>query len=102
MPHPILWLVLTRAGWGVLSVLAVSVIVYASTLVLPGDAAQAILGQQANPERLAVLREELGLDRPAWSGFVDWFTQIFRGDLGISLSTRQPVTELLGPKLLNS
>lgn len=101
-PHPIRSLVLTRIGWGAFSVLVVSVIVYASTLVLPGDAAQAILGQQATPDRLALLREQLGLDKSAWAGFVDWFTGVFRGDLGTSLSTRQPVTELLGPKLLNS
>lgn len=101
-PRPILSLLLTRIGWGVFSVVVVSVIVYASTLVLPGDAAQAILGQQATPERLALLREQLGLDRSPWAGFFDWFTGIFRGDLGTSLSTRQPVTELIGPKLLNS
>ena len=101
-PHPVLSMVLTRIGWGTFSVLLVSGIVYASTLVLPGDAAQAILGQQATPERLALLREQLGLDRSAWAGFVDWFTGIFRGDFGASLSTRQPVTDLLGPKLLNS
>ena len=101
-PHPILSMLLTRVGWGAFSVLVVSVIVYASTLVLPGDAAQAILGQQATPERLALLREQLGLNKSALAGFVDWFTGIFRGDLGTSLSTRQPVTELLGPKLLNS
>jgi peptide/nickel transport system permease protein len=101
-PHPILSLLLTRLGWGVFSVLAVAVIVYAATLVLPGDAAQAILGQQATPDRLALLREQLGLDSSPWTGFVDWFGGIFRGDLGTSLSTRQPVSELLGPKVLNS
>lgn len=101
-PHPILSLLVHRAGWGVFSVLVVSVIVYASTLVLPGDAAQAILGQQATPERLAVLRAQLGLDQSAWAGFVHWFGGILHGDFGTSLSTRQPVTELLGPKLLNS
>lgn len=101
-PHPVRSLLLTRIGWGAFSVLVVAVIVYASTLLLPGDAAQAILGQQATPERLAILREQLGLDKSAWAGFIDWFTGIFRGDLGTSLSTRMPVTELLAPKLLNS
>jgi hypothetical protein len=43
-PHPIRSLLITRLCWGVLTVLAVAVIVYAATLVLPGDAAQAILG----------------------------------------------------------
>jgi peptide/nickel transport system permease protein len=100
--HPILTLLLTRGAWGVFSVVVVAVIVYVATLVLPGDAAQAILGQQATPERLAVLRRDLGLDQSAWSGFVDWSTGILHGDFGTSLSTREPVTELIGPKLLNS
>lgn len=101
-PHPIRSLLLTRLFWGVLTVLAVAIIVYAATLVLPGDAAQAILGKQATPERLALVRSQLGLDRSAWSGFVGWFTGIFRGDLGTSLSTGQPVTQLLGSAVLNS
>jgi peptide/nickel transport system permease protein len=102
-PHPLRSLLLTRAGWGAFSVLIVTVIVYAATIVLPGDAAQAILGQQAaNPERLAVLREQLGLDKSPWQGFLDWFTGILHGDFGTSLTTGLPVTELLGPKILNS
>lgn len=100
--HPIRSLLVTRIGWGAFSVLVVSLIVYASTLLLPGDAAQAILGQQATPERLAILREQLGLDKSGWEGFIDWFTGILRGDLGTSLATQQPVTDLLAPKLLNS
>ncbi len=100
--HPIRSLLISRIGWGAFSVAAVAVIVYVSTLLLPGDAAQAILGQQANPDRLAVLRDELGLDQSAWAGFTDWFTGILQGDFGTSLATQQPVTEVIGPSLLNS
>jgi peptide/nickel transport system permease protein len=100
--HPVLSLLVSRLGWGVFSVLAVSVIVYASTLLLPGDAATAILGQQATPERLELLREQLGLDKPALGGFVDWFTGILRGDFGTSISAQVPVSEVIGPKILNS
>lgn len=70
--------------------------------MLPGDAAQAILGKEATPERLALLRHQLGLDRSAWSGFTHWFTGLLTGDLGISLQTRQPVGQLLAPRLWNS
>lgn len=101
-PHPIRALLISRIGWGAFSIAVVAVIVYVSTLLLPGDAAQAILGQQANPERLAVLRSELGLDKSAWASFVDWFSGILRGDFGVSLATQKPVTEVIGPKLLNS
>jgi peptide/nickel transport system permease protein len=86
----------------VLSVLAVAVIVYAATVVLPGDAAQAILGKEATPERLELLRHQLGLDKSVWSGFTDWFTGLLTGDLGTSLQTQQPVGEMLGPRLWNS
>lgn len=101
-PHPVRTLLIRRVGWGVVSVLVVSVIVYAATIVLPGDAAQAILGKQATPERLEVLRHQLGLDRPAWSGFTGWFTGLLTGDLGTSLQTQRPVGELLTPRLWNS
>ncbi|MFI5953815.1 ABC transporter permease [Cryptosporangium sp. NPDC051539] len=95
-------MILRRAGWGVLSVVAVAVIVYAATAVLPGDAAQAILGKQATPERLALLRHQLGLDKSAWAGFADWFTGLLTGDFGTSLQTQQPVGALLAPRLWNS
>lgn len=101
-PHPIRSLLLSRVGWGAFSILMVSVIVYVSTLVLPGDAAQAILGKAATPARVALLRQQLGLDRSPVAGYLHWFGGIFHGDLGTSLATRQRVTQLLGPKLLNS
>lgn len=80
----------------------VSVIVYAATIVLPGDAAQAILGKQATPERLDMLRSELGLDKPVVAGFLDWIAGLLSGDFGTSLQTRQPVGEMLAPRILNS
>ena len=46
--------------------IAVSLLVFGATLLLPGDAARAILGQQATPERIAALNEQLGLNDPAW------------------------------------
>ncbi|WP_431230876.1 ABC transporter permease [Paenarthrobacter nicotinovorans] len=101
-PHPVASLLFRRLGWGVLTVLLVGIIVYAATLILPGDAAQAILGKQATPERVELLRKELGLDKSTWAAFLDWFTGIFKGDFGTSLSTGQSVTALLGPKILNS
>ena len=101
-PHPIRDLVAVRALWSVFSVLMVSLIVYIATLILPGDAANAILGQQATPERLALLRHQLRLDQPALTGFWQWFTGLLRGDFGTSLTRQQPVWEVVSPNLANS
>lgn len=100
--HPIRSLILTRSAWGIFSVFVVSIIVYFATLVLPGDAATAILGQQATPARLAALRHQLHLDEPAVVGFWHWFSGLFHGDFGTSLSRRQPVWDVVRPNLENS
>ena len=70
--HPIRSLLISRLLTGVVSVFVISIVVYAATLVLPGDAATAILGQQATPQRLADLRHQLHLDQSPISGYLSW------------------------------
>ena len=62
--------------------------------LLPGDVAIFILGQQATPENLAVLRNQLGLNVPAPQRYVTWLLDFLRGDWGRSLALQVPV---LGP-----
>ena len=64
-PHPIAELVVSRIGAGVITLLVVSVVVFAATQVLPGNAAYAILGRDATPLRLHALELQLHLDRSA-------------------------------------
>jgi peptide/nickel transport system permease protein len=78
------------------------VIVFAITAVLPGDAAQEQLGQDATPEALATLRTQMGLDVPATQRYVQWLGGLLRGDLGMSSTSRVPVGELIGSRLPNS
>jgi len=78
---------------------AVSVLVFVATLLLPGDPAQAILGQQATPERLAALREQMNLNDPVLLRYVSWLGGLFTGNLGYSAATGGPVTELLGDRI---
>jgi peptide/nickel transport system permease protein len=86
----------------VTSIFIISIIVYAATLVLPGDAATAILGQQATPERLTALRAQLHLDQSPVTGYLDWLSSTLHGDFGASLTQRLPVWDLIGPRLVNS
>ncbi|MCI2417685.1 ABC transporter permease [Saccharopolyspora sp. K220] len=95
-------LLVKRILLGVVILWAVSVVVFLATQALPGDAARAILGREATPERLAALREQLHLDEPMWLQYFSWLGNIFRLDLGESYANGMPVTELLGSRLNNS
>src|SRR5699024_2668231 len=79
--------------------IAVSLLVFGATLLLPGDAARAILGQQATPERIAALNEQLGLDKPAWLRYLTWLGGLFVGDFGTSSASGGSVAELLGERI---
>src|SRR5580765_5108314 len=98
----ILRLLAQRIALALLSLLAVSVIVFAITAVLPGDAAQEQLGQEATPEALTALRAKMGLDVPAPQRYVRWLGGLATGNLGVSSATQLPVAELIGSRLPNS
>ena len=95
-------LILKRVALGILTLLLVSALIFAGTQLLPGDVASAILGQNATPESLAALRQDLGLDLPAWQRYVSWLHGFVTGDLGMSLANRQPVADLLWPRFGNT
>jgi peptide/nickel transport system permease protein len=98
----VLKLLVQRIGLALLSLLAVSVIVFAITAVLPGDAAQEQLGQDATPEALAALRAQMGLDVPAPERYLRWLGGLLQGNLGLSSTTQLQVTELIGSRLPNT
>jgi peptide/nickel transport system permease protein len=82
--------------------LAVSVLIFAGTQILPGDVAQAILGQSATPEALANLREQLGLNDPAWLRYVHWLWGILHGDFGTAQSSGLDIAASIGTRLKNT
>lgn len=100
--RPLLRLLRQRGLSGLVSVVVVAVIVYFATLVLPGDAATAILGNQATPARLAQLRHQLGLDRSALASFWSWISGLVHGDFGTSLTENRSVWKVVSPRLANS
>jgi peptide/nickel transport system permease protein len=91
-----------RLAHGVGTLLAVSVLVFVGTEILPGDVADAVLGQSATPETVAALREALGLDKPAPIRYLDWLSGFARGQLGHSLATGRAVSELVDERLGNT
>jgi peptide/nickel transport system permease protein len=95
-------LILRRLALGLLTLWLVSLLVFGATLALPGDAAQAILGREATPERLAALREQLHLDESVVTQYIEWLGGILTGDLGDSAATQEPVGDLLSDRVGNS
>lgn len=83
--RPILDIIVRRLCVGLLTLWAVSVLIFASTEVLPGDVAGAILGRNKTPEAELAIREALGLDRPAPVRYVNWLTDFVQGDIGRSM-----------------
>src|SRR3954465_7926566 len=97
----VLKLLAQRVALALLSLLVVSVIVFAITAVLPGDAAQEQLGQDATPAAVAALRAQMGLDVPAPQRYARWLVGLLHGALGVSSTAQQPVAELIGSRLPN-
>ncbi|AZD02567.1 MULTISPECIES: ABC transporter permease [Pseudomonas] len=97
-----LWLIGRRMGAAVVTLLIVSMVVFAITAVLPGDAAQQALGQFATPEQVAALRLKLGLDQPGVVRYLHWLLSLLAGDMGTSVSNAMPVSELMAGRVPNT
>jgi peptide/nickel transport system permease protein len=102
--HPVLRTVLQRLGLGVLTLLAVSVIIFSSLEMLPGGYAENVLGQSATPETVAAFKHELGLDRPATIRYFEWIGSALQGDFGssysgLSGSMKRDVSSTIAPRL---
>ncbi|MEM6728151.1 MAG: ABC transporter permease, partial [Pseudomonadota bacterium] len=109
-------IILQRLALGVLTLFVVSVVIFVSVNALPGDFAQAILGQGATPEAVAAIRRDLGLDQPYLTRYFTWLADILRGDLGTSFAqanfasfvgsdasgTMGSVAEMLGTRFSNT
>ncbi len=94
-------------GWrifqGVVTLFAISVIIFLLTLALPGDAATAVLGQSATPETVAAYRHDVGLDLPAWQRYLSWLWNVLTHfDFGKSYTNQRVIVEDLWPRFKNT
>jgi peptide/nickel transport system permease protein len=93
---------LTRIVLGLVSILILSMIVYAAAQVLPGNPGRIVLGREATPEAVEQFNHALGIDRPLPVRYVDWLSDAIRGDFGANYSDGRPVTDDLVPALKRS
>jgi len=81
------------------TMLLVSIMVFSLQKLLPGDPVLAMAGEERDPAMIAQLREEYHLNDPIPAQYFHWISNALRGDLGMSLRTKEPVTQLIASKL---
>ena len=96
------FLIIKRILLGLITLIIVSLITFAGTEVLPGDACTTYLEREAYGAALEACYERLGLNIPAYERYLSWAYNVIQGDFGYSLSGQMPINEVLGPRVKNS
>jgi len=91
-----------RSGYTIITLFFISIITFAVTQVLPGNAARMILGQYATDEQVNALAQQMGLNRPLYVQYFDWISGVVVGDWGQSLIIGGSVMELVVPRFIRS
>jgi len=100
--NKILTMILQRFGLGLVTLFVVSAIIFLGVEFLPGDIAEALLGQGASPENVTALRHKLGLDVPAHTRYINWWSNVLQGDFGTSLANGRDIAGLIKIRLANT
>ncbi len=95
-------LIAARIGSVILTLLLISLVVFIGADLLPGDAADALLGQAATPEAAAALRGALHLNEPAPVRYLHWLAGLLTGNPGMSIVNHVPIAQMIVPRLGNS
>ena len=90
---------LRRLAQSALTLVLATIVVFAGVRALPGDPALALAGEERDPASLAAVREQYGLDDPVWVQYLHYLQNSLQGDLGRSVRTNIPVSELLASAL---
>ncbi len=95
-------LISKRLGLGLVILLVISIIIFFMVELLPGDVAQAVLGQGATPDALAAMRKEMGLDQSAIVRYLGWLSGAVTLDFGSSIVSGKPVMVIIGGRFMNT
>ncbi|WP_282172122.1 nickel ABC transporter permease [Cytobacillus firmus] len=80
----------------------VSILIFFFTHLIPGDPARLVAGKDATLNEVNIIRAELGLDKPIWDQYITYMSNLFQGDLGTSLKTGLPVSEMFADRFMPS
>jgi peptide/nickel transport system permease protein len=93
---------LKRIALAILTLILLSIIVFAAVQLLPGNVGRNVLGGFATPQAVAHFNREFGVDRPVVVQYWSWISKLAEGHLGVSFEYQVPVSSLLGGSLVNS
>jgi len=99
---PVIWLIVRRAGFGFLTIIVISLIIFIGVELLPGDVAETVIGQNATQETVEAFRKALKLDLPPHVRYLVWLSDFVRGDFGKSLANGREVSGLIGWRFANT
>jgi peptide/nickel transport system permease protein len=91
--------ILRQVSFFVLALLAATVLVFMITYLVPGDVSAYMLGDTATPAEVAALRDQLGLNDPVWMQYWRYLSGLLRGDLGMSIVTKESVAAIVARTL---
>ena len=94
--------IISRLGLAVVTLLAVSIIIFWVTEILPGDIAARVLGREATEAAKEAFRERLNLDMPAPERYLIWLNGAVRFDFGKALASQRPINEVVLPRMKNT
>jgi len=94
--------ILKRIGLGLITLWLLSILVFFMANVLPGNVGRRVLGPFASPEAVAQLNHQLGTDKPLITQYLNQMKGYLSGDMGTSVSTKQPISDVLWPALAHS
>jgi len=83
--------IMRRLGFSVITLLAITILVFLMIHLIPGDPVQLMMGEQGDEQTRELMRQQLGLDKPLHIQYVHYMSRLVRGDMGVSLRTRNPV-----------
>ncbi len=95
-------LIVSRMTQALLTLLAVSVVIFCASQFLPGDVAVRVLGRESTPAQRALFRQEMHLDEPPVQRYAQWLAGAVRGDFGRSIASQEDVTSIVAPPLQNT
>lgn len=92
----------SRLAFAAMTLVAISLVTFLATNIVPADPARAALGKFATPEQIAAYNEQQGLDQPVVQRYVTWVDAVVHGDWGTSVLSKQQVTDMVIPRISRS
>src|SRR5271165_947317 len=94
--------VLKRGALAIVTLILLSIVVFAAVQLLPGNVGRNVLGGFASPQEVAQFNAKIGVNRPILVQYWSWISQLLQGHLGVSFQYSVPVSSLIGVSLVNS